>query len=79
VLHNKRESLETFAHPSSDGSAPSRAQPKATYLALYKAEIRRGNFAAASPWFDRYLESVCNEMLGIGTRESSPGRSGAVR
>jgi hypothetical protein len=70
MLDNERESLETLGHLSAGGSASDCGQPGATYLTLYEAEVCKGNFAAAAPWFDRYCDCVCKQALGFEANES---------
>jgi len=55
----QRETLaDLMSSLESRAGATLRDQPAATYLQLYRAAITEGDFAAASPWFDRYFDSV---------------------
>jgi hypothetical protein len=63
MLEEQRDALTALAIPTGSEGAPVLDQPSATYLQLDRAAITNGNFAAASPWFARYCDSVFTESL----------------
>lgn len=70
MLEEQRKALLVMNSIEGDVESVAEHQPAAAHLHLYEAAVLAGDLAAASPWFDRYCDSVCKQALGFGVGES---------
>jgi hypothetical protein len=75
MLEDQRDALRlvTLSRGATVETAPV-SQSAATYLQLYESSVLAGKLAAASPWFDRYLDCVGHETFGTGAAASRSNR-----
>jgi hypothetical protein len=68
----QRNVLEAF--DGGAGGAEVLYPPATTHLELFRDAVARRDFAAASPWFDRYCERAALQALGVEVKEAGPSK-----